>query len=269
MGFFDDLVLPEEPVEQMPLLRLGPPGEDAGRFAPPLDWFAPALLPQRAVVGSGPHVRVVLTGWSVWPDGATLHLSVHRKVRRQKIPSGRQSGLRVGLELSDGRRVTSLDAPRQRHLEWTSRDGETVSAVTRQAVGLIPLDGSRSSSSRSVFAVPVDLYLAELPPPGGTGLVVEWPDEDVPETRTPVDASALRAASAGAVEIWPGIEPPAPVGEPGSVALVEMGGPPAFLAPPTAPHRQAELEQREKERRRYVPRADWEDMSSHDWNDPR
>ncbi|MGN2363926.1 hypothetical protein [Streptomyces luridiscabiei] len=68
MGFFDDLVMSEEPAaERTALIRLGPPAEDEGRYAPPLDRFAPAVLPGTEVVGVGPEARVLLTGWSVWP----------------------------------------------------------------------------------------------------------------------------------------------------------------------------------------------------------
>lgn len=115
MGFFDDLVLPEEPVaERAVLVRLGPPGEDDGKYEPPVDRFAPVLLSQLGVAGAGPDTRVLLTGWSLWPRTATLHLSVFRKTRWQSQDSRRQSGLRVGLLFSDGRRVTSLDGTVQR-----------------------------------------------------------------------------------------------------------------------------------------------------------
>ena len=67
MGFFDDLVLAEGPAaERGVMARLRPPGEDDGRYAPPVDRFAPALAPQLDVVGVGAETRVVVTGWSVW-----------------------------------------------------------------------------------------------------------------------------------------------------------------------------------------------------------
>jgi hypothetical protein len=34
-------------------------------------------------------------------------------------------------------------------------------------------------------------------------LVVEWLDQDIPETRTELDSSAIRAAAAQAIEVWP------------------------------------------------------------------
>ncbi|WP_328351659.1 ankyrin repeat domain-containing protein [Streptomyces sp. NBC_00445] len=268
MGFFDDLVLPEEPAaERIVLVRLGPPGEDDGKYAPPVDRFAPALLSQLGVAGAGPHTRVLLTGWSLWPRAATLHLSVFRKTRWQSVDAGRQSGLRVGLLFSDGRRVTSLDGTVQRGVRFTTPSGQETVASTQQAIGLIPLDPGLHPSRRSLFKTDVDLYLAELPPPGEAHLVVEWPDEGISETRTPIDVAALHAASARALEVWPGIEPPDPSEQPSSFAHLEMSGPPGFLAPPLSRRQREELRRQEEERLRYVPRADWQQLGYRDWGD--
>ncbi|MEV6757010.1 ankyrin repeat domain-containing protein [Streptomyces sp. NPDC051214] len=268
MGFFDDLVLPEEPAaERTALVRLSPPGSDAARFTPPTEWFAPVLHSQLAVVGSGAHARVAMTGWSLWPHAATLHLSVFRSARWSSTEGGRQSGLRIGLLFCDGRRVTSLDAKVQRPLQWTRPDGQETTVVTDQAVGLIRLDTGLHRSRRSLFKSDIDLYLPELPPPGEAQLVVEWPDEGITETRTPIDAAALVAASARALEIWPGLEAPDPAEQPETFATFETDGPPAFLAPPLTRHQRTMLRRQEEERLRYLPRPDWERMAYGDWGD--
>ncbi|MDH6585588.1 hypothetical protein M2161_004694 [Streptomyces sp. SAI-133] len=268
MGFFDDLVLAEEPAaEQDVLVQLRPPGEDEGRYAPPVDRWAPALLPQLDVVGAGAGTRVLVTGWSVWPESVTLHLSVFRKVRRQGGDPRRQSGLRVGLLFSDGRRVTSLDGTVTRRIPYTGPQGEAREAATEQAIGLIPLDPGLHHSHRSLFKTDVDLYLPELPPPGRAQLVVEWPDEGVPETRTPVDADALRAAAGRAFEVWPGLEAPDQEAPSGSFATLEVSGPPSFLAPPLDRRQREALRRAEEARQRYVPRADWQRMGYGDWGD--
>lgn len=268
MGFFDDLVMPEEPAaERAALIRLGPPGEDDGRYTPPLDRFAPALLPRTEVVGVGPDTQVLLTGWSVWPRSVTMHLSVFRKTRWQNGDTNRQSGLRVGLRFSDGRRITTLDASQARHVPVTRSSGQETMAMTWQAVGLIPLDPGVHQSHRSLFRTAVDLYAAELPPPGEAELVVEWPDEGMGETRTPIDTAAIRAAAEEAFEVWPGLEPPDPAGQPSTFSVLEMSGPPAFLAPPLSPRQVEERRREEEARRRYVPRADWTDIGYRDWGD--
>ncbi|MCO6716931.1 ankyrin repeat domain-containing protein, partial [Streptomyces sp. CHB19.2] len=85
-----------------------------------------------------------------------------------------------------------------------------------QAVGLIPLDPGLHHPHRSLFKTDVDLYLAELPPPGEAELVVEWPDESMAETRTAIDVEVLRAASGRALEVWPDLGPPEPAQQPGA-----------------------------------------------------
>ncbi|OXS37286.1 ankyrin repeat domain-containing protein [Streptomyces sp. XY006] len=268
MGIFDDLVVPEEPAaERAVLVRLGPPAEDTGQYAPPVDWFAPVLLSQLEVLGAGPLTKVVLTGWSVWPQAATLHLAVFRRARQDSAAGGRQSGLRVGLLFSDGRRVTSLDGTVDRRVEFTDSQGQVTVGSTPQAVGLIPLDPGLQPSRRSLFKTDVDLYLAELPPAGEAQLVMEWPDEGIAETRTSVDVAALHAASARALEVWPSLEPPDPSQQPETFGYVEMGGPPAFLAPPLSRHEREMLRRQEEARRRYVPQADWKRMGYRDWGD--
>ncbi|CAM5669180.1 ankyrin repeat domain-containing protein [Streptomyces fumanus] len=265
MGFFDDLVLAEEPVGERPVTaQLRPPGPDEGTYSPPVDRFAPALLPRHDVAGAGPETRVLVTGWSVWPRSVTLHLAVFRKVRRQSAPRGRQSGLRVGLLLADGRRVTSLDGTVTRAVLIAGPAG---TAATEQAVGLIPLDPGLHHAHRSLFKTDVDLYLPELPPLGETELVVEWPDEGIPETRTPVDAVALHTAAGRAVEVWPGLAEPEPDDRLGWFATMEMSGPPGFLAPPLTREQQEAVRRAEEARQRYVPRADWSGLASQDWAD--
>ncbi|MFI0895077.1 ankyrin repeat domain-containing protein [Streptomyces sp. NPDC020983] len=275
MGFFDDLVTAGEPAEaaadeQAVVARLRPGGAAGGEYAPPADHFAPAVLPGAGVVGEGAEVRVVSVGWSVWPRALTARLTVFRTVLRQE-PAGRgrrQSGLRIGLLLADGRRVTSLDGTVMRHVTYTDAQGRAHKAATPQAVGLIPLDPGLGPSHRSPFRTDVDLYLPELPPPGATELVVEWPDEGIPETRTPLDTAAIRAAAERAVEVWPGLpEPAADPAGPRAFAHMERSGPPAFLAPPLTPEQRAELRRAQEARQRYVPRADWRGMGYRDWED--
>lgn len=285
MGFFDDLVFAEEPAEPVAepaggrtvLARLRPIAheEDArdtqdayGRYAPPVDRFAAARLGGAGVVAEGAEVRVVLAGWSVWPRSVTLHLAVFRAVRRDSAGGARQSGLRVGLALADGRRVTSLDGTVDRYRTVTDAQGRTHHVSSSQGIGLIPLDPGLGHPHRSMFKTDVDLYLPELPPPGETLLVVEWPDEGIAETRVAVDAAALRAGARQAVEVWPDLPDHGPDEALRLVGRVEMGGPPALLAPPLTRGQREELRLREEARRRYVPQADWSGMRHRDWADP-
>ncbi|MEU0672238.1 ankyrin repeat domain-containing protein [Streptomyces sp. NPDC006172] len=268
MGFFDDLVLPEGPASERTVwARLRPPSGDDGWHAPPADRFAPALSPQLEVVGDGPETRVVLTGWSVWPRSLTMHLSVFRNTCRIGGDERRQSGLRVGLLFSDGRRVTSLDGTVAPGVGLFRAARERASMAAGQAVGLVPLRPGMQSSRESLFRSDVDLHLAELPPRGDTQLVIEWPDEKIAETRTPIDAAALHTASGEAIEIWPGCEPAEPEVQPRVLVLGQQLGPPAFLAPPLTWEQRERLRREEEARQRYVPRADWERMDHEGWGD--
>lgn len=280
MGFFDDLVLPAEAAEpadpaepaesatpRETLAVLAPYGEDAPRDRPPVDWFAPALVPQLAVAGAGPAAKVLVTGWSVWPGSVTLHLAVHRSVHRQSERRGRRSGLRVGLALGDGRRVTTLDTPETRVLgpaqTWA------VGRSSGEAGGLVALDPGTGATHRTLFRVEVDLYLPQLPPPGETRLVVEWPDEEIAETVTPVDAASLRAASTRAVEVWPDLPVREPASGPSLLAHVWLGGPPDVLATPVSAYERRMWQEQEEARVRYVPKPHWEGMRYQDWGDER
>lgn len=267
MGFFDDLVLAEEPAaEQAVLARLQPPGADEGRYAPPVDRFAPALSPQLEAVGVGAGTRVLVTGWSVWPRSVTLHLAVFRNTRRQGGDQRRQSGLRVGLLFSDGRRVTSLDGTVMRSISWTGPQGQPQEASTEQAVGLIPLDPGLHHSRRSLFKTDVDLYLAELPARGdavGRRVAGRRRARDpysgrrgrAPCRRTPGDRGLARTRAAGTG------------GAPGFVR--DDGGQrtAALLAPPLNRRQREALQRAEEARQRYVPQADWQRMGYRDWGD--
>lgn len=112
----------------------------------------------------------------------------------------------------------------------------------------------------------MDLHLSQLPPDGELLLVTEWPAEGVPETRTVFDATRLRAAAAGVVEVWPGRQPQAAVrdGEhPGSLGA--EAAPSCSRAPSDPqpkPHPTA---------LRPAPiagRADWQGMGYDGWGDP-
>ncbi|MCZ0993206.1 hypothetical protein O1L44_08925 [Streptomyces noursei] len=197
MSFFDGLPAspppPEPPDETLELCAYAPAEDE--EFAPS-HWFVPARLPQVAEAGAGPDVRIVLTGWEVWPRSVTMRLSVFlRRIR----PGGRTSpyggprdrALRCGLLLADGRKVTTLD-------------GAPLPTAGPPHPTLRPVGGSGGA-----FHHELELHLSQLPPAGATQLVVEWPDEQVPETVTVFDAGPLRAAAGEALEIWPDAAPPA------------------------------------------------------------
>jgi hypothetical protein len=57
------------------------------------------------------------------------------------------------------------------------------------------------------FHFQYEVYISPIPPDGPLTIVVEWADQEIPETRTELDGTAIRAASAQAQEIWPDLPP--------------------------------------------------------------
>ncbi|MEU6365859.1 ankyrin repeat domain-containing protein [Streptomyces sp. NPDC046931] len=124
------------------------------------------------------------------------------------VPWGGRGGagaLRFGVLLADGRRVTTLDGQ-----PWPG-PAEGRPRPTLQLGG----------GGGGGFHYDIELHLSQLPPEGPTQLVVEWPDMAVPETRTEIDATALRAAAADAVRIWPAHEDEPPEEERNASAAEE------------------------------------------------
>ena len=106
-----------------------------------------------------------------------------------------QGGLRWGFELSDGRRVTSLDRS-----PWTTvpADADPMDWTPDGPV----MDGA-SQPMHYAERWARDVWLWPLPPAGDLRAVCAWPDRDIPETSTILDATAIRAAAAAAQPLWP------------------------------------------------------------------
>ncbi|WTW93581.1 ankyrin repeat domain-containing protein [Streptomycetaceae bacterium NBC_01309] len=204
MSFFDGLVAPQPPepetpqVQEVRLVRYAPP--DGNEEHAPEHFFVPATVEQIVEVGRGGDMRVLLNGWTVWRHSATLRLGVYlRRIPAEGGPSlyrmgrPRAGDLRCGLRLADGRRVTTLDGQ-----PWPAPEGPP-----RPTLSLRP------QTSRG-HHLEFELHLSQLPPAGELVLVIEWPDQGIPETATALDAAAVRAAAERAYEVWPDLDPPRP-----------------------------------------------------------
>jgi len=269
MNFFEGLVAPDPPDPADPPDEPQPETEHrlaayrpgADESLPPANWFVPAQLPQVTELGAGPAARIMLTGWHVWPGSVTFRLRIFLRSIRQGRPThplhfgpGRPGtgALRFGLLLPDGRRITTLDGH-----PWPAPTEGPPRPTLRLHGG-----------SGGGFHYEMELHLSQLPPEGPMQLVAEWPDHGVPETRTEIDATALRAAAAEAVAIWPETEPPPSEGKarhtgscanlssgPGEIMTEGIVGPAGRrdnrpAAPPPNPDRD-----------------DWEAMGHEGWQD--
>jgi hypothetical protein len=177
------------------------------------DWhMRPGLFSLSVVLGRSSTTAVLIEGGRAYPDGVVLRLVVQlrergREARRRvmsvldvthgrgqldlELPTG---GLRWGVQLADGQRVTTVDdyhprnaAPAEWDPAWVP-DRPVLAGLGRPTVW----GGAWSR----------DVWLWPLPPPGPLRLVCAWPDRGIPETSTTVDAEPLRQAAAQAEPLW-------------------------------------------------------------------
>lgn len=184
----------------------------------PEQYFLPALLPWTTQLGRSDRAVVALSGIRVWPDCCTLDITIFSRRSLRDLPGGSpfwfgppgseppgRGGFRFGVLLADGRRGTLHDQipllpPRPDVHPATDPAAEPVLRI--------------GSGSGSQFHFESGIRLWPLPPDGPLTLVVDWLDQGIAETRTGLDGSAVRAAAAGATEIWPDLPPNPPGGGP-------------------------------------------------------
>ena len=169
------------------LRRTGPPDNEV-----------PVALPSTVLLARTDGAAVALVGLQVYSTGVAVSLAV--RVRVPLTPPDalfalvfghERSGLMLGVGFADGRRVASGGAPRNDpDLVWQPSSGG---------------GGDRS--------VDQTWWLSPLPPEGPLTFVVRCPELGIEESAAEVDGSAVRAAAARVVELWPW-SPPAP-GYPG------------------------------------------------------
>ena len=202
-----------------PVQNLGAP-EDVDLDEPWMtsDWDGPAwhtrpgLCPLAVVLGQSGTTAVLIQGVRAYPAGVALLLVVHlrergREARRrvmteldvthgrgqlnQFLPAG---GLRWGVELADGRRVTTADD----YSPWNARPDEwdphwVPDRPVLQGLGRPTVWGGAWSR---------DVWLWPLPPSGPLRLVCAWTDRGIAETSTTVDAAPIRQAADRATPLW-------------------------------------------------------------------
>lgn len=183
-----------------------PPGEPQPEWRPP-PWFGPpgnvigALLPIRQVLARSGNAVVYLLGLTAFPSGCGIELTVRTRGLEQRHPpwldpfmfgqrAVRSDSLpdelfRFGVELSDGRRVTTIGAapPDFGH----EPDGP-----------VLQHHGGGGGGSRWDVAY----WLWPLPPPGPLTLAVEWPAGGIELTRLELDAGEILSAAARAEILW-------------------------------------------------------------------
>ncbi|WP_448641910.1 hypothetical protein [Geodermatophilus sp. URMC 63] len=174
----------------------GPDEEHLRRMGAPENEL-PVALPVNALLARTGDAAVALTGLQVYSTGVAMTLAV--RVREAPAPARglselvfepERAGLLIGVELADGRRVAGGGLP--------GNDPD-----------LVWQPGSGSAGDRTADQ---EWWLSPLPPDGPLTVVVRCPGLGIEETATRLDGTAIRAAAAGVVELWPWA-PPAPWGE--------------------------------------------------------
>lgn len=190
MGFFDD-------VPQPPPIDAEEPSPRA--FWERSDFVLGAPVAQALVVARSEKAVVGVSGLMAHPNGFELSLTYmlrHRdptsrwahptRLREQPSPN---DFLRFGLLYSDGTMMTNFD------------DGWYDEADPPQAL-MQPTGGSGTDQRWD------DRYWVwPLPPPGPLTFVCEWPACGIAETRASIDATLIREAAAGAIQLWPDVSP--------------------------------------------------------------
>ena len=149
----------------------------------------PASVALDVVLAETPDVVISISAVEVYRNGVDLGIDVRT---RGNVVAGAVGGgfigdeVLVGVEYPDGRRATNLPM-------WPPRTPPAPSDAQR-------LLGGGSGGQR---AADMRMYLTPLPPPGTIKLICAWPQRDVRETTTLVDAEPLLAAAARARELWP------------------------------------------------------------------
>jgi hypothetical protein len=193
MSFFDSI--PQPPPSPEPVRRPRPAWEQP-------DEVIPGTVPVELLLIRTEQVAVAVSGIRVYPNGFefTAHVRVrgegengagwldpfdrHGRGGRQEPGAG---PLQLGLLFADGRRGAVTGGHRR-------------SAEGAGPGGLVLQPGSSGSSGRRWDG---DFWVHPLPLDGPVTFVAAWPAYGVAETRAELDGTAIHAAAARAVTLWP------------------------------------------------------------------
>lgn len=187
MSFFEPPPPPPEP----------PPGPPTPEWFGPAENVLPGDFPLDLVLARTEEVALYVFGGRAYPTGwkFTFGIRVRTPRHHRADPMAAWHGhgpeveeaVRIGYQLSDGRKATVFD-----RRAWLGEDAPPPDAVLRPGGG----GGGSHSWEFGFWAWP-------LPPEGPLDLVVEWPAEGIPLTRTPFDSQPIREAAGRAQALWP------------------------------------------------------------------
>ena len=165
----------------------------------------PAAVAVSAVLGRTDAAAVSLTGVQVFSTGLSFELGLRCRPEAAELLEGRNVGdllwghggrgapLLIGVQFSDGRRASNVPGE-----ELFTGPAAADSVLLHQAGG----GGGQLSADQS-------WWLSPLPPDGPLRIVVRCDVLGLDETVTELDGTAIRAAAAGVVTLWPWVSPQA------------------------------------------------------------
>jgi hypothetical protein len=192
MSFFESIPQPPPPPE--PVLQRRPAWMRS-------DAVIPGSVPAEAVLIRTGQVAVAIGSIRAYPNGFefTAHVRLHGKDEGEPgwhdpfDRHGRRGGqppgdvLRLGLLYADGRRGATTGG------HWRpDRDDDPGRLVLE--------DGSSGGTARRWDG---NFWVHPLPPAGPVTFVASWPEYGAAETQAVLDGTAIRAAAARAVILWP------------------------------------------------------------------
>jgi hypothetical protein len=174
-----------------------PDPEFIRRISPPENEI-PVGLPVAAVLARTDDVAIALIAVRVYTTGVSFDLAVRVRAWPEttrhglsELVFGHDSSpgrLLVGVELSDGRRASNLEARGPR-----PDNSDMVFLASGGSGGQLSVDQS--------------WWLSPLPPEGPVRFVVSCGGLGMEETTTEVDGTALRRAAEGVTTLWPWMPP--------------------------------------------------------------
>jgi hypothetical protein len=174
----------------------GPDEEFYRRMSAPENEI-PVAVPLNTVLARTADVAVALLGMQVHTTGLAFDLTVRARPGARAAnrldglffgPPSTPTHFLLGVELTDGRRVTNLEEP------WRPR-------ADRDLVL------SQGSGSGSETIVDQSFWLSPLPPGGPFRVVVRCDELAIPETVTELDGTAVRQVAEQVVQLWPWAPP--------------------------------------------------------------
>ena len=172
------------------------------RLSPPEN-EVPVPVPVSVVLARTDTVAVTLTGVQVFSTGISMSIGLRcrpealellddRDVNGLLFGHGRhRDQLLVGVEISDGRRASNLPG----RGPFADRLGPDALVLHSGGGG-----GGQLAADHA-------MWLSPVPPAGPLRVVVRCDALGLPETVTELDGTAIAAAAAGVVTLWPWVSP--------------------------------------------------------------